>query len=228
MVENDASNDWVLAFHGYMGSAAEVTPGAWRFHQWGYNVLMPEARGCGKSGGDYYAMGWDDRLDALDWIDLLNTEYGAANIYLFGVSMGGATVMMITGEELPGNVRAAVEDCGYTSAKAEFAYQLKQLFGLPSFPVMDMASLVTRIRAGYWLGEASALKQVKKSETPTLFIHGSADTFVPAEMVYEVYEAATCEKELFVVEGAGHGGASAKGGDAYWWLVRDWFERHAR
>lgn len=38
-----------------------------------------------------------------------------------------------------------------------------------------------------------------------LFIHGSEDNFVHADMIYDVYEACNTEKEMLVVEGAGHG-----------------------
>lgn len=109
-----------------------------------------------------------------------------------------------------------VEDCGYTSAKDEFSYQLKEIFGLPAFPIMDFASLVTKLRAGYTLGEASAVKQLLKTELPVLFIHGTADTFVPSSMLDEVYEAAGGEKEKFAVEDAGHGMAAAVAGEQYW------------
>ena len=58
-----------------------------------------------------------------------------------------------------------------------------------------MGYTVTKLRAGYDL-EASAVKQVEKSKTPMLFIHGDADTFVPFEMLDEVYNAAKVEKEI--------------------------------
>ncbi|WP_341866030.1 alpha/beta hydrolase [Paenibacillus ferrarius] len=37
-----------------------------------------------------------------------------------------------------------------------------------------------------------------------MFIHGDADTFVPFEMVGELYDAAGGKKELFVVPKARH------------------------
>ncbi|MDR3247280.1 MAG: alpha/beta hydrolase, partial [Treponema sp.] len=52
--------------------------------------------------------------------------------------------------------------------------------------------------------EASALEQVKKSRTPTLFIHGEADTFVPFEMAGRLYAACTAKKEWYTVPGAEH------------------------
>ena len=71
-------------------------------------------------------------------------------------------------------------------------------------------------RAGYSFQEASSVRQVKKSKTPTLFIHGDADTFVPFFMLDEVYEAAACEKEKLVVHGAQPGESVQLEPQRYW------------
>jgi len=200
------TNKTVILAHGYSGQAKEMAIYAkYYYEQLGYNVLMPDARGHGESDGDYIGFGWPERKDYLQWIEYLIRVTGKdIQIVLHGVSMGGATVLMTSGEELPPNVKAAISDCGYTSADAVFAHQLKALYNLPKFPLLYTTSLVAKIRAGYFLGEASALEQVKKSNIPTLFIHGDNDDFVPSKMVYELYDACTAPKELLVAENAGH------------------------
>lgn len=211
------SSRWAILCHGYTGKAMQMAGAGMPFYEQGFNLVMPDARGHGESEGDYIGMGWHDRIDVTYWIDYLIASYGTdIEIVLFGVSMGGATVMMAAGEDLPVNVRAIVEDCGYSSVYDEFSYQLKELFGLAPFPTMDFANIVTNMRAGYTLREASAVRQLEKTKKPILFIHGDADTFVPSSMVYDVYEAAAGDKELFVVEGAGHGASSSVAGEAYW------------
>ena len=129
------------------------------------------------------------------------------------------------GAELPDNVKVIVEDCGYSSVAGVFTYQLKDLFSLPEFPFMNAANTVTNIRANYDIYEASALTQVEKSVTPTLFIHGDEDTFVPYEMVNELYEAAPVEKEKLIIEHAGHGEAVRVSPDIYWATVWEFVSR---
>jgi fermentation-respiration switch protein FrsA (DUF1100 family) len=124
--------------------------------------------------------------------------------------------MMATGEELPANVKVAIEDCGYTSIWDEFEMQLKQLYNLPTFPVLNAASAVCKIKAGYMLEEGSCIKQVKKSKTPTLFIHGNLDKFVPFDMLEKVYEAANCKKQKLVIEGAAHAESASVNPELYW------------
>jgi len=223
--DND-TNKWVLIFHGYSSDGIQMSKYAKHFYDMGYNVLIPEARGHGKSAGDYIGMGWHDRLDVVSWIDNTVQLQQDAEIVLFGVSMGGATVMMASGEKLPSNVKAIIEDCGYASVWGEFSYQLKAIFHLPAFPIMYFASAVTKIKAGYTLGEADTVKQVAKSQTPMLFIHGSNDTFVPSSMLNEVYEAANVPKEKLLVEGAGHGNAESVAGTKYWETIQSFLSNY--
>ncbi|WP_430608033.1 cell surface hydrolase [Enterococcus sp. AZ170] len=195
----------VIMAHGYMGSAETMASFAKMYHDWGYNVLVPDARGHGESEGDYIGFGWPERKDYLQWIDKVITENGKeAQITLYGISMGGATVMMTSGETLPNNVKAIVEDCGYSTVNSELAYQLKDMFNLPSFPLVPVTSMITKIRAGYFFGEASSVAQLKKNTLPILFIHGDADKFVPFEMLDDVYNATNGPKEKYVVSGAAH------------------------
>ncbi len=217
LYQNGVDNPkWAIVVHGYTANAASMTRWVRNFHEQGYNVLAPDLRGHGNSEGNYIGMGWHDRLDMLQWIDEIIKINPDAEIALFGISMGGATVMMTSGEALPPNVKVIVEDCGYTSVSGVFAYQLDDLFGLPEFPVMRAANTVTKMRAGYDLYEASALPQVAKSNIPILFIHGDQDSFVPFSMLEEVYEAATVDKEKLIIPGAGHGEAEQVDPELYW------------
>lgn len=220
-------NKWVIICHGYMNFSGNMKNTAYAFWHKGYSVLIPDARGHGASEGAYAGMGWHERHDIIRWIESITEKNPNAQIVLYGVSMGAATVLMTSGEKLPPNVVAVIEDSGYTSAWDEFKYELKALFGLPPFPFMYATSLIAKIRAGFWFHEASALNQVKKSSTPTLFIHGDADTLVPHEMVFKLYEASSAPKDLMVVETAGHCMSANVLGALYWEKVFSFIEKYS-
>ena len=223
--EKDQHKTAIIA-HGYMGQASDMPQYAKIYHDLGYNVLMPDARGHGKSEGDYIGFGWHERKDYLQWIDRVIKKDPQSEIVLHGVSMGGATVMMTSGEKLPDNVKAFVEDCGYSSVKGELNYQLKQMFNLPSFPLIPVTSLVTKIRAGYFFGEADAIKQLNKNKRPMLFIHGDQDDFVPYSMLAEVYAATKGPKEQYVVHGAKHAEALSSNPSMYQKKVTEFIQKY--
>ncbi|MBD5430311.1 alpha/beta hydrolase [Lactobacillus sp.] len=202
------SKKTVIILHGYMNNKDTMGPYAAMFHQLGYNTLLPDARGHGDSQGNYVGYGWREKVDVRKWVQKVIQHNGKdSKIVIFGVSMGGATTMMTSGLKLPSQVKAFVEDCGYTNAKAEIEHEAQDLYNMPAFPrfpLVEILSGITRVRAGYFLGDASSVKQLAKNKRPMMFIHGSEDTFVPTSMVYENYKATKGPKELWIVKGAKH------------------------
>lgn len=197
----------VLLCHGFTDNYIVISNLAFLYHHdLGYNVFIPEQFGHGQSEGDHIRFGWLDRLTYLRWADMANSIFGDPDtqMVVHGVSMGGATTMMISGENTPSFIKCFIDDCGYTSAWDEFAGELKNQFGLPTFPILYGASFVCKIKNGWGFKEASALNQVKKCKKPMMFIHGEADDFVPTWMVYPLYEAKSEPKDLFVTHSVGH------------------------
>lgn len=226
LIKNSNSNKWVITVHGYTSEGKLTSAYAKKFSDTGYNVIIPDLRGHGTSEGDYIGMGWDERLDIIDLINYIIKENPEAEIVLYGISMGGATVLNTSGEVLPSNVKAIISDCGYTNVWDEFSYQLNKLFGVPEFPMMHIANLITRFRAGYWLNEDSPVEQTTKSKTPTLFIQGDQDTFVPSFMVDELYDASSAEKEKLIIEGAGHAKSSKVNPKLYWETINNFLSKY--
>lgn len=115
---------------------------------------------------------------------------------------------------------------GYSSVHDELAYQLDDMFSLPAFPLMQVTSLVTKVRAGYFFGEANAVEQLKKNQRPMLFIHGDEDTFVPFEMLDKVYRATKGPKEKYVVKGAEHAEAYKTDPEKYQQVVQQFLSQY--
>lgn len=219
------SDVYMIMVHGYRGDGASIISPIKRMKKAGYNLLIPDLRGHGFSEGDYIGMGWDDRLDILQWIDYILQINKQAKIVLYGVSMGAATVMDVSGEKLPSQVKAIIEDCGYTSVWDIFKAHI-DMNQYESEIALHMASFVTKIRAGYFLEDVNPLRQVKKSITPTLFIHGDQDNFVPFSMLDELYQAANCQKEKLVIEGAGHANSCSVDSKLYYETVIQFIQKH--
>lgn len=78
-------------------------------------MIAPDLRGLRRERGRLCRHGVADREDILRWIDFILADDPQAKIVIHGISMGAATTMMTAGESTPDNVKAFVEDCGYTS-----------------------------------------------------------------------------------------------------------------
>lgn len=217
--------------HGYTDNAIRMFMiGHLYNHDLGYNVLLPDLRNAGLSDGDHFQMGWLDRFDVLQWMDIANRIYGdSTRMVVHGISMGAATTMMVSGEKQAPYVKCFVEDCGYTDVWDEFAHKLKSGFGLPSFPLMNVTNALCKVKYGWSFREASALNQVKKSTLPMFFIHGDADTYVPTEMVNQLFDAKTeGEKERWIVPGAIHAMSYRDNTEEYTRKVKDFTDKYIR
>ena len=211
---------FALCVHGYSDTAESTGVFAKVYHDiYGMNVVLPDLRGHGKSEGTYVGYGYHDRLDAIIWIDKILQMDPEAVIILHGISMGAATVMMVTGERLPSNVKACIEDAGFTTAMEEFAHvysTLKEKPPISSDILLPIMRTIAIVRAGYDLNLAAPLEAVKRSHTPTLFIHGDADDFIPCSMMNRLFEAASCEKMCMVVPKAAHVQSVVVDPEGYW------------
>ena len=218
---------FVVVCHGYRAHAASTAHYARHFYEAGASLLLIDARAHGESEGRSIGMGWPERLDVVDWIAELNRRYNHPGIALFGVSMGGATVLNAAGEALPENVRCIVSDCAYVSLKDEFLHQLRSFYHLPgaflylSDPVCRLLALYSPLRDG------DGCAQLERCKRPVLLIHGGADDFVPPEMLDRAWNAIPGPKERLIVPGAGHAESAIAAPQLYWETVDAFWKKYA-
>ncbi|MBW1606418.1 alpha/beta hydrolase [Lactobacillus sp. Sy-1] len=227
------TNRTAIIAHGYMGNKDQMGVYAALFHRLGYNVLIPDDRGQGDSQGDYVGYGWPDRRDYIKWMHKVIAHNGTnTKLIMFGVSMGGATTIMTSGEQdVPHQVKAFIEDCGYDSITNELRYEAKQLYHMPTipfYPIEPMVSLINKVKNGFFYGDGNALKQVAKNHRPTLFIHGSDDHFVPTKMVKPLYDASKGPKQLLIVKGATHADSYQHRKQLYEKTVKQFLNRYVK
>ena len=207
----------ILCLHGYTSRGSnDFNSLAYFYLHLGYSLLIVDHRSHGESEGTYIGFGCLDRFDALKWIKYLEKRCGKnCQVMLHGISMGGATALMVSGLSLPDCVKGIISDCGFTSAWEVFDSVLKNTYHLPSFPILQIADVMAKREAGYGLNECNALNEVAKSTVPILFIHGDADTFVPSRMCHKLYKACKARKEMLIVKGAAHAESYYKGTEKY-------------
>lgn len=225
-IADSDSHKWVLLLHGYTGWKEEMYPFAAWYYKQGFNVLAPDLRCQGESEGDFIGMGFTDHFDCMMWVDYILSQDSEAEIVLHGQSMGAATALIMSGDKLPDNVKMVVSDCAYTDAYSMFSEKLKEWFNIPAFPVVDTARLLLKLRGGYDLKDASAIDAVRKSNIPTLFIHGDEDAMISVDMTKALYDAAVCDKDILIVKGAGHAQSQDKAPDKYFGTIKKFMDTY--
>lgn len=173
------ANMTVIIVHGFAVDHASLDIHAQMFSNLGYNVLQIDNQAAGKSEGLYQGFGYLESIDLVAWIDKLLEKRPDEKIFLFGASMGAATVMMTAGKDLPDNVRGVIEDSGYTSMEEIVNFHFKQRYKFSGKWLLKMISLVAKVRSGYFYGQADCRKALEHCHLPILFMHGKLDTAVP-------------------------------------------------
>ena len=192
----------------------------------GCNVLFVSQRGQGgESESEYMGFGMIERYDCLEWIKFINQKVSPnLPIYLYGISMGAATVLMATGFELPSNVSGIIADCGFTCAKDIWKTVSKENFHI-NYQLFDaLGNEFLKQKINMSNDEYSAVTAMEQCKIPVLFIHGADDHLVPISMTYENYRACVAPKRLLVVPYADHGMSYYVDKTAYENAVKDFFE----
>ena len=195
-----AMHGWRSSWYKDFGALSEY------WHKRGCSVVFAEQRGQNKSGGEVMSFGILERRDCVEWAKWAQEKTeGKLPIYLMGVSMGAATVMMASCLELPENVKGIIADCGYTSPHDIWGSVTQNRFHIPYVLCRDRAERICLKRVKEGARAHTCPNALKNSKVPVMFVHGSDDKFVPIEMTYENYKACTADKRLLIVPGAEHG-----------------------
>ena len=200
------SRGTMLLVHGFHGSGNTDFSCVLQFyHELGLDLLVIDQRSHLGSEGTFLTMGVRERQDVRSWCLWLLQRFGEGHpVVLDGISMGGATVLMAAGLDLPRNVRGIIADCPFTTPREIFVSVMGKM-GLPAFLLWG-ANLYAQLFAGFSIDGASTVEALKKNTLPLLIAHGEADDFVPCWMGVKSFEAAaTPDKQLITVPGAGHG-----------------------
>jgi fermentation-respiration switch protein FrsA (DUF1100 family) len=173
----------------------------------GYNVLLYDYRGFGKSGGSVGRRGMIDDVKAAFHYALSRNDIDRTKLVSFGHSLGGAQSVTALGEAPVKGLRAIVIDGAFASYRA-------------------MARAI-----GGQLGESVVTDDLapkdfvaKLAPVPFLVVHGERDEVVPFAQGHELYEKARQPKTLFDVAGGRHGTSLTENHDEYRKKVIAWLD----
>ena len=177
----------------------------WEADHRGFNILAPDARGYGMSEGKYTGLGWCEHYDLISWINYLVNLDPLAEIVLFGMNVGAASVMNAVGDYLPRNVKCAIAEGGYKEIKDIIQAQVQDITKFNGKFVMPSVDFYVRQVLHFSLNDISTQRQLRNSVTPMLFLHGLQDRIIPISHAYDNYYSCASKKEMYVSEQGGFG-----------------------
>lgn len=193
----------VVIAHGFGAHAEEpsVVATAEGLRARDLDVIAYDARGHGGSGGAS-TLGDLEEHDVAAAV--LLAQRRTNHVVVVGASMGAIAVLRCAtrSESLAGVVAV--------SSPARWV--------LPRTPKAVAAALITRTAAGRaiaaramrvriaraWTDPIPPIELVTRITAPVAIVHGAADSFIPVDAAYELYEHAHDPRTLQIVEGMGH------------------------
>lgn len=199
----------LLYLHGNKRNIAHMIEHTQRLHDAGYNLLIPDYRGYGRSTGGEptEAKMYEDAESA--WSYLLQQRHqDPKHAFIYGHSMGGAV-----------GIDLALRHPEAAGLIAESTFTSMRVMGEAEYPWLPVDALLNQ--------RFDALSKVGKLRTPVLFIHGTRDMRTPYRMSQQLYELAPQPKTIKLIEGGEHENSSSIGLLEYRAALNEFTRRHS-
>jgi uncharacterized protein len=214
----------ILLLHGVSASRSQMLQRALWLHDLGYSVFLYDARGCGESTQVHPSFGYAETRDlcgALIWLQ----SQGMSHIGCIGFSQGAATLLLASGQ-LPPSVRAIVAEASYATLRDTVDDHFRMETGFPSGYFGVLAVPIAEWKLGLNMDDVSPLREISRLKVPVYLVGGTADVLAPVAGIQKLYDAATCEKSLWLVKWAGHGDFFSYTEDEYKERIGEFLKKH--
>jgi len=194
---NNPNYPTILLFHGNGEIAADYQYFREFFFQCGVNLAVVDFRGYGFSTGEpyYTSLITDALLIYNEFYNWLIKNGIKDSLFILGRSLGSICTSEI-GSHNPESLHGVIFESGFAS-------------------IYDMMSRLFRVTGSQitpeFLSEYSNDTRIRKFKKPVLVIHGTNDFIIPSYQGQLIYDniPKDVEKELILIEGAGHNNISS-------------------
>lgn len=179
-----------LFLHGQKSTIGKEAKRVTYYYELGYNILAVEYRGFGSTFGQFTPSEQSILDDAEIALEFLRRERDPQSpLFIYGHSLGGAVAISLASRNA--DVAGLIVESTFTSI---LDMSSRRYMGMLNYLPVD--TLLTER-----FDNASKLNTLRM---PVLFIHGTDDSIVPAEMSDQLYEMTAGPKRICRIDGAGH------------------------
>ncbi len=227
------SDPTVILFHGLSDNRSGMSGYVQLFLSHGYNVLTPDWRAHGESGGEVATYGILERNDATLWIDWVDSSTRSKRYYALGQSYGAAILLQsLTYEK---RICAAVAESSFATFREAAYDRLGQQIGAGDvagrtilFPAVQAAFLTAFWKYSFDFDEVRPLESLGETGIAVLLIHGQLDKNIPVRHSRLLYaqNKKNGNVEYWESAQAGHSSTFGKWPEEFESRVISWFQKH--
>ncbi|NEP86428.1 MAG: alpha/beta hydrolase [Okeania sp. SIO2C2] len=191
----------LLYLHGNGINIGANVEQAYRFQKLGFDVLLIDYRGYGRSKGNFPSEAQIYQDVEIVWNYLVNQrEINPQNILVYGHSLGGAIAIELAIRHP--KMAGLIIQSSFTSMQGMVDYRGRMY---RFFPIKLILHQIF-----------DSITKLRKLDIPIMLIHGREDGSVPAYMSEKLFAVTPAKiKDLYIVPGADHNDVAAIAGDEY-------------
>lgn len=194
--------------HGNYRNIANNLEHTLRLHNLGYNVLLVDYRGFGKSTGKPSEENAYRDAEAA-WQYLLKVRnIKPSKAFIYGHSLGGSIAVDLAAHHP--EAAGVITESTFTSMQA---------MGEIEYGFLPVRLLINQ--------RFDTLEKIKQLKIPLLMIHGTWDKKVPVEMAKQLYAAVPQPKSLLLIEGGEHNNSGTIGWVEYRDALSDFVSKYS-
>lgn len=216
------TNKYIIDIHGRSSSSISQMKYLKIFTDMGYNVLLPDQRYSGESGGRFFSFGFYEKYDIMSWITILKQKDADAQFALFGESMGGATATLVAASD--DRIKVLISYCAFSSVKdLVLSHAGKEAPGFLKYfvPSYYVAMFLFFGINAFQLNISKAMSKIK---IPVLISHSYDDELVPINHAKKLI-AANDKAEVLLFEGDVHARVLCKHAEEFTKTIQGFLKR---
>ena len=192
----------------------------------GYRAVLVDSRAHGRSSGQWVTYGAIESRDLVQLLDALQQQKLLVKpVGAFGISLGGASAIMLAGAD--SRVRAVVAVAPFATMHDEVFHYARQFFPRwwLSDDFIERAIASAGREAGFNPQDANPLLAIAKTDAHVLLIHGRADKKISYHDSEALHAVARDHSELVLLDGEDHDSISRDRNGVVALRSQEWFDR---
>ena len=197
----EKTGKYVIISHGYTDNHIGSLKYTRTWLRLGFNVILYDLRGHGENEVTFCTYSVRESKDLLELIKDTRKRYDDIEVLgIQGESLGSATSIACL--KYKPQIDFVVADCGFSEIQSVMVAGLKGMHLPGSF--INLASLASKIRYGFWIGEMRPIDSLKDNDIPICFIHGEKDDFILPKHSVNMQKETKGYSELHIIPEATH------------------------